>query len=156
MAIDHSGHLLLPTHVCTRGKGIDHVIIVMDTKIAKSGVLGAWASCKYNKYVECGKKTSFTILRIEWHSLQASQIVYFSWPSKPRPPTVPTVHYAIVLSAHIMSTTDLIHVGKCHQQHTSKLHYKGVRGVCALRALVIWITVQYISYLGSFVLPQNL
>ena len=37
------------------GKVIGRVVDV-DTKIAESGDLGTWASCKYNKYVEFGEK----------------------------------------------------------------------------------------------------
>ena len=32
------------------------VIVIVDTKIAESGDLDTWASCKQNKYVEFGKK----------------------------------------------------------------------------------------------------
>ena len=46
-----------------RGKVIGHVIvvvIVVDTKIAKSGDVRTWASCKHNKYVEFGEKLAST------------------------------------------------------------------------------------------------
>ena len=64
-----------------RGKVIGRVIVVVvDTKIAKSGDVRTWASCKHNEYVKFGEKTGFSMLRIECHSLRESQIVYFSWP----------------------------------------------------------------------------
>ena len=56
------------------------VVIVVDTKIAWSQHLGTWASCKHDEYVDFSKKTGFSMLRFEWHGLQASQIAYFSWP----------------------------------------------------------------------------
>ena len=30
--------------------------MVVDTKIAKSGGLGTWTSCKHNEYIEFGEK----------------------------------------------------------------------------------------------------
>ena len=43
---------------CARGKVISHVVVVVvvDTKVFKSGDLGTWLSCKHNKYVEFGEK----------------------------------------------------------------------------------------------------
>ena len=38
-----------------RGKVIGHVVVV-DTKIAKSGDVRTWTSCKHNRYVEFGEK----------------------------------------------------------------------------------------------------
>ena len=45
-------HLLITPRACARGKVISLVIVVVvvDTKIAKSGGLGTWASCKHNEY----------------------------------------------------------------------------------------------------------
>ena len=40
-----------------RGKVIGRVVVVVvDTKIAKSWDLSTWASCKRNESVECGEK----------------------------------------------------------------------------------------------------
>ena len=40
-----------------RGKVISRVfVVVMDTKITKSGDVRTWASCKHNEYVEFGEK----------------------------------------------------------------------------------------------------
>ena len=46
-------------HVCARGKVIGRivvVVIIVDTKITKSGDLGTWPSRKHNEYVEFGEK----------------------------------------------------------------------------------------------------
>ena len=45
-----------------RGKVIGCVVIVVDTKIAKSGGLGISASCKQNKSVEFGEKLASVCL----------------------------------------------------------------------------------------------
>ena len=39
-----------------RGEVIGRVVIVVDIKIAKSGDVRTWTSCKHNRYVEFGEK----------------------------------------------------------------------------------------------------
>ena len=70
------------------------VVVVVDTKIAKSGDLSTWVSCKHNKYVEIGEKLASVCSESSGTAyIQASQIAYFSWPSYPHPSTVPTMYY---------------------------------------------------------------
>ena len=59
------------------------------------------------------------MLGITWHSLQASQIVYFCWPSQPRLSTVPTKHMHAQHCMHylLMCKSDFLCLGKGHQQH---------------------------------------
>ena len=51
--------IIFTLHTCARGKVIDSVLVIIimhGHKIAKSGDLGTWASCKCNKSVEFGQK----------------------------------------------------------------------------------------------------
>ena len=80
---------IITLHACTRGKVIGSVVVVVvDIKIAKFGDLGTWASCKHRQ------KTGFSMLRIEWYGLQASQIVYFLLAIVATPIDHAHLHYA--------------------------------------------------------------
>ena len=77
----------------------------------------AWGTCKYNESVEVGENlTGFNILRIEWHSLQASQIVYFCWPSQPHPSTVPIICIAGPCALCSCAQLALYVLGKVYQR----------------------------------------
>ena len=78
MMINTQAYQFIIPRTCTKGNVISRVVVV-NKNIAKSGDLGTRASCKHNK---SGKKLhGLNMLRIEWYSLQTSQIVHFSWPS---------------------------------------------------------------------------
>ena len=59
---------------CAKGKviGCVNVVVVVDTKIAKSGDLGIWAYCNLNKSVESGEKLAWVCLELSGTAYQQS------------------------------------------------------------------------------------
>ena len=52
--------MIITPHACASGKVIGSVVVVvMDTKFAKSGDLDTWASCKLNEFVQFGEKLQY-------------------------------------------------------------------------------------------------
>ena len=66
----------ITSRACTRGAFTRSKVIGKITKTRDLHV-NTLVNCKHNKFVEFGKKTGFSMLRIKWHGLQASRIVYF-------------------------------------------------------------------------------
>ena len=63
LSMDPGGIITLCAY--TRGKVIVIIVVmvvVMDTKIAKSGDLGTWERCKHNESVKFGKKLASVCL----------------------------------------------------------------------------------------------
>ena len=69
---------------CARGKVISSVVVivvvVVDTKSPDLNIEAPERLVSMPNVANVAK-TGFSVLRIEWHDLQVSQIVHFSWSS---------------------------------------------------------------------------
>ena len=59
-------HASLTPRACARGKAMSVVVVVVvvDTKIARSRVLGIYACCKHNQSVDIGEKLVCTLFEL--------------------------------------------------------------------------------------------
>ena len=112
-----------------RGKVIGRVVVV-DTKIAKSGDVCTWASCKHNKYVEFGEKVASVCSESNGTARESHKsCILVGYRSH--------AHWLSPLCMYflLMRTTGLVRVGRGRQQHMSKLHdnadARRTRGMCS-------------------------
>ena len=72
---------IITPRACARGKVISSVVVIVAIVVdTKSPDLNIEAPERLVGMTNVAK-TGFSVLRIEWHNLQVSQIVHFSWSS---------------------------------------------------------------------------
>ena len=88
--------------VCTSVVGV----IVVRTKIASLGVLGRWATCKVNKYIEIGEKLSHCALNCSALATSITNSAFLAMPVD-HPYLLGHVLFAGVHNCHCMCSREL-------------------------------------------------